>query len=637
MIESLLQPGTIGKIHLNNRIIYSGITFKVGDNHGHLTPAEVDSMAYRAKQEYAPGLITFPGLNDSMFETIRAVNINTDEAMFVLQEQLKKIKINGIKAMAILGVLGTNNKGSYCLGASDIKYPISIREMSLSQIKEYIKRMGILAKRTEKAGFDAIRIQTGTPKKMLTYFVSPYSNHRTDAYGGSLENRCRIVKEVLEEIRSEVGDRLAIILELRMEEIWEKGISLEESLKMLEILAPYIDAVEPSIGKFGELLDRAAPYYEPYGEIIKVAKEIRSINKDIPIVAAGKMGNPRLANDVVEKGIVDYIGLARPLLADPEWITKMATNREDEVTKCIGCLNCFTEKRRDEIYPAHHRACTVNPANLREENFYKISSTKSPKNILVVGGGLAGMEAAITLSKRGHNVTLCEKSSELGGQWIVASHATDKSDYRSLLVTKRRQISESTVKVLLNKAVTKDFISEMMPDFVVMANGAHPREFANKPSTGLQVVQGNDIIMDKVETGQNVVVVGGRYIGLECAAKLARMGKTVSVVDMTTIGKNTTTELIQFSLKTLVDHHVCFYENCPLSRLLEDGVEIMHSSGLMFLNADTVVLAMGTIPNDGYENELDTLGISYCKIGDCKKIGDALDAIRDGAELGRLL
>ena len=633
MIEGLLKPGTIGKIQLNNRIIYSGVTFKVGDNHGHLTSAEVDSMAYRAKQEYAPGLITFPGLNDSMFETIRAVNINTDEAMYVLQEQLQKIKINGVKAMAILGVLGTNNKEGYCLGASNLKFPIPIKEMSHGQIKEYIKRMGVLAKRTETAGFDAIRIQTGTPKKMLTYFVSPYSNHRTDDYGGSLENRCRLVKEVLEEIRSVVGDRLAIILELRMEEVWKEGINLDESLKMFEILAPYIDALEPSIGKYGELLDGVGPYFEPYGEIVKVAREIRSINKDMPIIASGKMGNPQLANDAVSKGIIDFVGLARPLLADPEWITKMATEREDEITKCIGCLNCFTEKKRDKIYPAHHRACTVNPANLREETFYKLSPTENPKNILVVGGGLAGMEAAITLSKRGHNVTLCEVNSELGGQWIVASHAPEKSDYRSLLITKKRQITESNIEVQLNTSVTKEFLVDKKPDFVVMATGASPRAFVTKPPSVLQVVQGNDIIMDNTETGKNVV--GGRYIGLECAAKLAKQGKTVSVVDMTSFGTGATTELIQHYLKILIDHHVCFYENCPLSRLLEDGVEIMHSTGLLFLNADTVVLALGTVSNNELENDLKALDVPYCKIGDCKEIGDALDAIRDGAEIGR--
>ncbi|MEE0509737.1 MAG: FAD-dependent oxidoreductase [Peptococcaceae bacterium] len=637
MIDSLLQPGEIGRMRLNNRIIYSGITFKVGDNHGHLTRAEVDSMVFRAKQKYAPALITFPGLNDSMFEKIKAVNINTDEAMYVLKEQVDEVKINGIKAMAILGVLGTNTKENYCLGASDIKYPINIKHMSVEQIKEYIKRMGVLAKRSELAGFDAIRLQTGTPKKMLTYFISQYSNHRMDNYGGSLENRCRLVKEVLEEIRSVVGDKLAIILELRMKERWIEGITLDDSLKMFELLAPYIDAVEPSFGKYGVLLDGVGPYFTPYGEILNFAKEIKKINKNIKLIASGKMGNPELANSAISEGIIDYVAMARPLLADPEWITKMATGRENDVIKCIGCLNCFTEKRRSNIYPANHRACTVNPANLREKEFYKITQTENQKKILVIGGGLAGMEASITLAKRGHHVILCEKNEELGGQWIVASHSAEKNDYRSLLLNKRKQIFEQGIHVLTNTIVTKEFILSNDPDFVVLATGAFPRNFEKIPEKNLQVVQGNDIIMDKIKTGQNIVVVGGRYIGLECAAKLAKQGKTVSVVEMNNIGKDATPEIVQHYLKTLIDYHVCIYENCPVSRLLEGRVEIMHETGLMYLEADTVVLALGTIPNNDLVDEIGRINIPYCMIGDCKEIGDALDAIRDGAEIGRIL
>ena len=637
MIENLLKPGKIGKMELKNRLIYSGITFKVGDNHGHLTSAEVESMRYRAKQEYSPALITFPGLNSSMFNTVKAVNINDKEAVYALRQNLERVKINQTKAMAILGVLGNSKNNDYTLGASNLHYPTEIREMSLQEIESYIKEVGRIAKNAQEAGFDAIRLQTGTPKKILSYFISPYANKRTDQYGGSTFNRVRLVKEVLEEIRNKVGENMALILELRMEEIFYGGITLDEGLRMAEILAPYVDAVEPSLGRYGKVLDDCEAYFAPYGSILQATKLLKDNLPELKVIASGKMGNAQLADQAVASGETDFVAMARPLLADPEWISKMATGRAAEVNQCIGCLNCFTENMRTEIYPPKHRACTVNPANLREEDFYNLKPTTNPQNILVVGGGLAGMEAAITLAKRGHNVTLCEQKPILGGQWVVASKSIEKADYRTLLTRKIKELEQSGAKICLNTLVDRSYLAENKPDVTILATGAVPRELPHEKLDKAEIFQGNDIIMGQEVKGQKVVVVGGRYIGLETALMLAKAGKDVSVVDMQELGSGANDVLIRHYLERLIECKVKLYPNSPVSRLTDDGVEIMHSTGLLMLKAEAIVLAVGTKPQRELQEVLEELELVYCPIGDAKRIGDALYAIRDGAEIGRLI
>jgi len=638
VIENLLKPGRIGKLELKNRIIYSGITFKVGDNHGHLTEPEVESMCYRAKQEYSPAMITFPGLNGSMFNKVRSVNINTDEAMYTLENQVAKVKINDTKAMAILGILGRNDAEGYTLGASNIKYPTLTKEMSLEQIKKYVKEFGRLASQAKNAGFDAIRVQTGTPKKMLTYFVSPYTNQRSDQYGGSTQNRVRLVKEVLEEVRVNVGDKLALILELRMEENFYGGICLDEGLRMAELLAPYIDAFEPSIGKYGKVLDDCEAYFAPYGGIIEVTKLLREYLPNIMLISSGKMGNPQIADKALKENATDFIALARPLLADPAWITKMAKGEEKSVTRCIGCMNCFTEERREEIYPACHRACTVNPGNLRENTFYELRPADPVRKILIIGGGLAGMEAASVLAQRGHNVTLCEKNRRLGGQWFIASYAKEKSDYRTLLTSKINALYDNSVDVRLNTEVDEKFILEFQPEVTILATGAVPKELPDDiVLAGTKVVQGNDIILDQVKTGRRIVVIGGRYIGMEVAIKLAKEGKQVFLVDQTDFGQGANSVFVKHYMEEMIKHHIFFYPNCPVSRLTPKGAEIMHSSGLVMLEADTIILAIGTKSEDRLKLILEKGGFRYCQIGDCKRIGDALYAIRDAAEIARLI
>ncbi len=643
MIEHLLQPGYFGKLRVKNRIVYPGMTFKLGDNKGHLTQAEVDSMVYRAKQEYGPGIITFPGLNESMFGQVKAVNINSDEAMYVMAKQLEQVKINDTRTMAILGVLSikSSDYSDNCnLGASNLTYPYTTVAMTKNEIDLFVYKFGQMARRSKEAGFDAIRIQTGVAKKAIDLFLSPYTNKRTDEYGGDLMGRTRLLREVLTEVRKQAGEDIPIMLELRMKELVNNGLTLEEGLELVKILAPYVDVFEPTIGRNikASALFGVEPYYAEYGAFMPYVKAVKDLVPDKGVIATVKMGIPSLAERVVAEGQADFVSLGRPLFVDPEWITKAAKGEERKILKCIGCMNCFTETTRKEISPACHRACTVNPNNLREEVFYNPKPAAESKKILVVGGGLAGIEAAATLAKRGHDVTLCEKSSQLGGQWIAASQGSEKGDYRTLIPHKEMVLRESGAKVVLNQIVDKNFLQSFAPDITVLATGAVPKTLSfEKPLGNVNIVQGNDVLLGNAEVGQKVVVIGARYIGMEAAAKLAKEGKEVSLVDMTEIGKGTNPALFDYYIRELIENKVAMFPNCTVMDFSSFGVDITYQVSLVTLPADTIVLAIGTKPENSLKKDLEELQMPYCMIGDCKRIGDALYAIRDGAEIGHIL
>ena len=250
------------------------------------------------------------------------------------------------------------------------------------------------------------------------------------------------------------------------------------------------------------------------------------------------------------------------------------------------------------------------------------------------------MEAAHTLAGRGHHVDLYEKSAELGGQWLIAGKAEYKSDFRTLVPWMLNAMKQTGVNVHTGVEVDRGFLEAQRPDVVVLATGAAPRGLppVDRPAHGgPAVVQGMDVIMDRAETGDRVVVVGGRYIGMEVAIKLAKQGKDVSLLEALEIGHGGIPSLVGIYRNEMVAAKVRFYPNSPLMRLNSEGVDAANNGSMLTLPCDTVVLAIGTVPVDGLARDLDELGMEYHAIGDCRQIGDALYAIREGALLGRKL
>ena len=637
MIEQLLQPGQIGNMKLKNRIIYSAMSFHLPHNNGLLTQAEIDSLAYRAKQEYSPGLITFPTLESrppSPKGNNFCASIYNGETILAMRKAVQQVKINDCKAMA--QCVGYGPKG---LGPSDIintNTGTPVRALRVEEIKQYVEEVATSAKLLAEVGFDALELHACTGK-FLSTFLSPYTNHRTDEYGGSTYNRARFVIEILQAMRKAVGDEIALIVRLGVDDFMgEDGLTIEEGKLIAQHIAPYADAIQPSVGCNEFKWTITPAYFYSPGYILPYTQTVKE-NVDVPIIAMGKLGDPVLAEQTVASGKADFVCLGRPLFVDPEWVTKAAKGQNTKILRCLGCVNCFMESARPEIVPSQ-RSCTLNPSLLREESFNTLVPAEEPKKILVVGGGLAGMEAAITLAKRGHAVSLCEKGEKLGGQWLVASHDKEKVEYRTVLPYKKQQLEDAGVEVKMNTVVDRAYLEEVKPDAVVLATGAVPKAIPiGCTDHQYNVVQGNDVIMGIAEVGQDVVVIGGRFIGMEAATLLAEQGKHVSLVDMAEIGQNCNPRLGGVYRNRLVETGVYQYPSCPVRRFTKTGVEITHMHLPLQLKADTIVFAVGTKPQNELKQVLDDMGIFHVEAGDCKRIGDALLAIRDGAEIGRLL
>ena len=421
------------------------------------------------------------------------------------------------------------------------------------------------------------------------------------------------------------------------ERLGERGVQTEEGVRMAAMLdAAGADGIQVMSGTQERIWNTSCGYFYPDAYAEGLNRPVRDA-VNCALIAAGKLGNPDVAEAVLERGDADFISLGRPLLVDPFWPKKVLEGRYGEIRRCIGCLNCFTFASRKDIEP-RGVSCTVNPGVLREPEFDMISPAESRKRILVVGGGLAGMEAAAVLAARGHEVELHEAAEELGGQWIIASHAPYRKDYRSLVPWLEYRMRMSGVRVFLNSRVDADRLLRIAPGYVVLATGAEPRKLplsASRP----EVVQGCDVIMDRVRPGQRVVVVGGRYIGMESAVKLAETGRHVSIIDAGEIAQNTNPRLSGVYRDRLVELGVYMYPNTPLLGFTGDGVDAAHIGSLLHLPCDTVVLAIGTVSVKAPELEdaAARCGAGCRRIGDCRKIGDALYAIREGAELGREL
>ncbi|MEE0510159.1 MAG: FAD-dependent oxidoreductase [Peptococcaceae bacterium] len=644
-ITHILQPGKIGSLSLKNRIIYSAMTYKLADGKGRLTKAEVNSMLYRAKQEYGPAMIIFPGLNASLYgQPVKAVNINTDETMYSLKNQVNQFKQYNTKTVAEIGISALRpgmlfvNASQAVPGASAMRYPLAFEEMTQDEIQRSIRIHTEMAKRAKKAGFDAIKLATVLYKKILGNFLSPFTNHRTDKYGGSTENRARLLIETLQSIRKEVGENYPIIIDLKIDELLgNKGLELPEGLKIAKMIAPYVDAINPCVGCELTKDEVRSAYFTPKAYTLPYAQALKEAVPDVAIICNCKMGTPSIADEAIADNKTDFVALGRPLWVDPEWITKAATGRNNEIIHCIGCLNCYAESTHQELNPIQ-RACTVNPCNLREEEYYSLTPTDSPKNILVVGGGLAGMEAAATLAQRGHHVTLAEKNNSLGGQWIVASHGKEKADYRTLIPTKRRILEQSGAIIKTNCTVDKAYIQAINPDLVIVATGATPKSLSfNHNFKHINIVQGNDVLMNQATIGKRVAVIGGRFIGMEVAAKLSEEGKDVAIIDMTDLAKGANPYLTKYYNQKIIKDGVRLYPNCPVIDITDNGVDILHLGFPVTVPADTVVLAIGTQSVNNLIKDCDALNIECIPIGDAKRIGDALYAIRDGAEVGRLI
>ncbi len=526
------------------------------------------------------------------------------------------------------------------------------REMTREDIARVIHDFAEGARRAKEAGFDAVEI-SASAGYLLTQFLSPLTNLRTDEYGGSFENRCRFPLEVVSAVRGAVGENYPVIIRLTGNDLVPGARGTEDCVRFAEIVSRHVDMISLTGGWHESRIPQLTGEV-PRAGLLHLAREVKRVSA-VPVAMANRMGSPRKAIEALELGFCDIIALGRPMVADPEWARKVLSGREDELRPCVacnqGCLaGTFFEK------PVR---CLSNGLAGREYLF-PFEKTAQPKKLLVIGGGPAGCEFSIRAASRGHNVTLWEKSGHLGGWLALAAKLPARSEFGELVAYHSHELDRLGVDVRLGAEATEEAILGGGFDEVIFANGR-----AYKPvsipirENCVPVYTAEEYINEAPVLGPRVAVIGGSFVGLECARKLvmdAAMGPDVLFYLMRygVESADTLSEMLRKSART-----VAVFEKLPktgagyepgiawpvLGDLGRYGVQINKSTEVLEITGEGVVTAGGLWPCDAVVMAVGTLEDSALfdsvskrlpchRIGNAAELGRAISAIEQSAELG---
>ena len=502
-------------------------------------------------------------------------------------------------------------------------------------IDQVVDSYGKAALRAKHCGFTSVLLHAGHGW-LPAQFLSPVLNHREDEFGGSLENRARFTMMVVDKIREYCGPNFIIEARISWKEGMYDGYQLEDSIRFCEMLEEHgVDMIQVSCGSLhfhdSTILSCPSWFDVEEGHNLKAAEEIKKHVK-IPVGTVGAVTDPGLADKWIEEGKVDYIIMARALLADPDFPKKAMHGNVEDIRPCLRCLSCMTGGYFN--LPIH---CSVNPQIGRDSDYKFAPLPTEKKRVLIAGGGPAGMEAAITASRRGHEVILCEKDSALGGLLQVVEKESFKKRIGMYKEYLEYELGKSAVDIRLNTVVTPELVKELRPDVLIAAVGGHP---IIPPIKGIEkAVQIVDYYRDESEVGENVLVLGGGFAGVECAIGLALAGKKSTIIEMSDAlasGPNTPypgTGAMQIdALWTNVKkNNVQVMLNTKCVEITDEGVICEDKDGNRIeLKADKVIAATGIAPNEATVDELRETVIDFEWIGDCNQPGLIRTAVRDG-------
>lgn len=642
----LFTPIKIGNMLVKNRAFMSPMTTNLCDTNNCITEEAIAYYEERAKG--GVGLITLEGAmvtEKSHYRGLTNLGLYDDKQIPMLKKLADKIHSYDCKVTVQLlhggpACLPKDNGGMTPWAAS----PISIRtgwlagivpnEMPVEEIHKMVDDFGHAALRAKMAGLDGVEVHACHRHGLIGTFLSQLSNKRVDEYGGNVDGRLRFLKEVIAKIRELCGLDFVISTRLSLEEMEYGGQSLIEGMHIAkEVENAGVDFIHFSRGTTETFWITTPPSGSPKALHSEISKKLKDA-LTIPYAVVGRITEPWIAELVLEDNRADAVYIGRALLVDPEFINKAKEEKEDTIRYCMGCTDCIGRVTG----PVTH--CALNPSCSRET--VKLVKSDNPKNILVVGGGPAGMHVSTILAKRGHLVTLVEKDSHLGGNMQVAGIPNGKEELLHGVKSLIYFTKEAGVNVVLNKEVDEAYLKENSYDEVVLATGTNPI----MPSFLEESVSAIDILKGKVSSGQNIVVVGGGSVGCETADFLIHprndfnvSGKKVTILELTSniAGDDKSYQrtrlmerLIEKGCKIITDAKVVS---------AKDGTVAYVKDGLAYeiKNVNTVVSAIGLRSNVELKDILEKLNIKYHIIGDAEKPHRITSAMMSAQLLGEEL
>jgi 2,4-dienoyl-CoA reductase-like NADH-dependent reductase (Old Yellow Enzyme family)/thioredoxin reductase len=619
-IRRLFEKGEIGTMTLSNRIVMAPMVTNNGTWNGEVSDEMIDYYVARAKG--GAGLIIVQAtaiVPESKGTSDKWLNIYDDKYIPRLKLLSEAVQSHGARIAIQLWHGGVSiplmGHPELGVGPSDVTFMgFPCRGLSLEEMDYIMEGYAEGARRAKESGFDAAEIHGGN-MYLIADFLSPFTNKRTDEYGGSAENRARFACEIISRARDRVGADYPLLLRMAGRDYLEGGLTVEDAVKQAPLYVKAgIDCLHVRDGLGG------SPLNVP-GILIPLAEAVKKV-VDVPVIAVQRI-DTLLAEKVLQENKADFIAMGRGFLTDPEFPIKAKEGRLEDIRPCVACGQCANSIRNKDTFIT----CTVNAGTGREKKFV-IAPAQRKKKVMVIGAGIAGLEAARVAALRGHEVTVYEKSPEAGGQWNIAALQPGKDAFvlfREYLLT---ALGKLGVALQYNCEITAERVTETGPDVIILATGAVPAAPDVPGIDGDNVVQGNDVITGKAEVGESAVVVGANYLGMELAIDLARKGKKVTLLEaLDKIGPEVAPAQRMKLLKELETLNVEMLSNAPVTEITANGVQVNEKA----YQGQTVVLATGATPVDGLAHEIRSLAPEFYAIGDCARPRRAVNAVHEGA------
>lgn len=650
--QNIFNPLTVKNMTIKNRIVMTPMGTNYGEQNGEMSFLHMDYYEQRAKG--GVGLIIVENASvDSPQGSNGTTQLRIDHDNYI--PRLFKL-CETVHSHGACIAVQINHAGASALSSRINMQPVSAsnlpskkggeipRPLQKEEITAIVKKYGEAAKRAQVAGFDAVEIHAGH-SYLISQFLSPTTNNRTDEFGGSKENRARFAKMVMDEVRSQVGPMFPIMIRISADELVEGGNTLEDTLELLEYFAEEADIIDVSAGLTGSIQYQIDANYLKDGWRSFMAKAVKEkFNK--PVITTGNIRNPKIAEKILEDGDADLIGMGRGLIAEPEWVNKVESGREDELRKCISCnIGCVGHR----IGINRPIRCTINPAiNIGEG--YKKEKIKNSCNVVVIGGGTAGLEAACTAAEVGCTTFLIEKKDVLGGLAHEISKIPDKNrlaDFPNYLINRASKLNN--LFVFKNREADIKFIDSLNPNIIVNATGSNPllppikglkeaMEKENSKVASIKEMIENIPNYPENMTGKKVVVIGGGAVGLDVVEFFAPRNAKISIVEMQPVIGKDLDPVTKVQTSTLIEKHdVLELTNTALLEVKDNSFIVRRDGKEEELEFDYGFVCLGMRANapvlESLRENFDSSKVEIVNIGDSVRARRIIEGVQEGRNI----
>lgn len=664
MPDLLFEPIKIGSLLVNNRIFMPAMHLNMCRNH---MVTEQLVAFYRERARGGAGLISVGYATVDEFSGAPGnIGAHVDDHIPGLAQLATAIKEQGGRAAVQLNHAGRYNV-SFFLGGGQPVAPSAVpsrltgetpRALEIEEIGVIINRFADAAVRVREAGFDLVEILAGTGY-LISSFLSPLTNRREDRYGGSLENRMRFGIEVIQAVRERLGASFPLLVRINGNDCMDGGIGPVDLRAFARALVEAgVDALCVNVGWHEARIPQIVTKV-PRGAFAYLARDIKK-QVAVPVIASHRINDPETARHLLGEQYCDMVAIGRGLIADPEFPNKARQGREESIVHCVACgQGCF-----DNLFKMRSVACLCNP-QAGNEHIQVDERADSPKDVVVVGGGAAGIYAALGAAGKGHRVCILEQGRRLGGQLLLAGAPPGRNEFLQLADDLSRQLADKKVEVRLNMLVDHALLDELQPDNLILATGGQP-SLPSIPGADLpHVVQAWEVLAGTRQVGTRAVIIGGGAVGVETALFLAEQGtlsgdevkfllvngvenpnelqrlatdsgRQITVVEMidnlgTNFGKSTRWGMLQDVERYGIDSHLA----TRVTSITDWGVCLEKDGQQWELETDTVVLAVGTESHNPLEVTAAKLGIPCQVVGDAHTPATVLEASHQGFTAGR--